>query len=497
MQRIRNPSPERRLRHIDHLPAHRTGEDKGERDLVGDDGSDPGGVLMVQAQILAGRMRDVATAGGRQRITVLLAASIYPILLLWVFREHVAPAYPFPAYEYRSPDDAWLVMAAVIAAVLPALFLPLEASRPGAVMVWIIYALAYVPSQTMPVVRFDWPPTDFLWLQLGLLAGMGILVVADRLPLIRLPAPRLPPRLFWGAFWTAYVACTSAIVWYVGVPKQIPTFGEVYDVRYDFIDRIEAMPDPLAYLWAWQGQVFNPFLVAYGLARKSWGAFAVGALGQVYLYGVAGEKSQLFSVGLIVGVFLLVRFARFALGAIATLGVVTLIPASLALDTLLPTPWFMALFIHRTMVTPGLLTGAFYEFFSDNPKAMLGYSVLAPFVDYPYDTTIPYVMGREFFDSPQTVANANLWADGFANFGFAGIVLVSLIAGGVMWTFNVVSRGERLVLGALLGATAAMVWTNISVFTSMLTHGIPLTLILLWIVPLRGPNVRTVEESRR
>jgi hypothetical protein len=40
-----------------------------------------------------------------------------------------------------------------------------------------------------------------------------------------------------------------------------------------------------------------------------------------------------------------------------------------------------------------------------------------------------------------------------------------------------------------------MVWSNISVFTSLVTHGIPLTLLLLWAVPLarRDAPVETAQ----
>jgi hypothetical protein len=452
--------------------------------------------VTAQAQLMAGRVREVAgTADARQRAMTLALLTLYPLLLIWIYREYVAPAYPNVAYEYHSPDHPWLVATAVIAAVLPALFLPARARRPGVVMLWLMYLLAYVPSQAMPVVRFDFAPSAFLRLQLVLLAGMAIMIAADRLPAIRLPRSPFPSWTFWAGFGAVYAFSMATIVRYVGMPATLPTFAEVYDVRYDFIDRVEGMPGYVSYLWAWQGQVFNPFLIAYGVARRTWLPAAVGALGQIYLYGSSGEKSQLFAIALIIGVYLLVTIGREVFGVLAAAGACLLMCVSIVLDVLIGTQWFMGLFIQRLTVTPGLLTGAYFDYFSDHVKAMLGYSVLGPIVDYPYGTTIPYIMGRAFFESPQTVANANIWADGFANFGFTGIVLASLIGGGVIWAFNALSRSERFVLAALLGATAAMVWTNISVFTSMVTHGIPLTLALLWAAPLRGRDAG--KESAR
>lgn len=418
-----------------------------------------------------------------------MLTGLYPLLLLWIYRLYVAPAYPNVAYEYHSPDDSWLIIFAVIAAMVPAALLPLSLNRPGAAMLWIMHTLAYVPSLAMPIVRFDLSPMAFLRLDAALMVSMALLIAADRLPPLQFPALRIPPLLFWVVFGAAYATSTILIVRHVGVPNTLPTFGEVYDVRYDFIARVEGMPRQVSYLWAWQGQVLNPFLIAWGIARRSWLAVAIGMLGQVMLYGSSGEKSQLFTIALIVGVYLLAVAARPVFGVLVAAGAVLLMCASIILDAIFSTMWFMGLFIQRLTVTPGLLTGAYYEYFSDHPKALLGYSVLGPFFDYPYDTTIPYVMGREFFDSPRTVANANIWADGFANFGFGGILLVSLIAGGIIWGFNSVGRGPRFLLGVMLAAAAAMVWTNISVFTSMITHGIPITLALLWLAPMGSRRV--------
>jgi hypothetical protein len=239
----------------------------------------------------------------------------------------------------------------------------------------------------------------------------------------------------------------------------------------------------VGYVHAWQGQVFNPFLISYGIARRSYAVGLIGVLGQMYLYGTSGEKSVLFIVALIVGVYLALKLAQSLVVPVIAVGASALILGSIALDAALGTKWFMALFIHRLTIIPGQLTGLYYEFFSSHPKAMLGHSVLSPLFDYPYDTTIPSLIGREVIGNPDTVANANIWADGFANFGFAGIVFVSVIAGAVIWLFNSLSLGRQYLLGTVLAAGTAFIWSNVSVFTSMLTHGVALTLVLLWVIP--------------
>ena len=91
-------------------------------------------------------------------------------------------------------------------------------------------------------------------------------------------------------------------------------------------------------------------------------------------------------------------------------------------DKLLHSEWFTAILLQRLIATPGLLTGMYVEFFSAHPKAMLAHSVLAPFLAYPYDREPSFLIGRAYFGSETVQANANIWADGYANFGWAGDV---------------------------------------------------------------------------
>jgi hypothetical protein len=147
---------------------------------------------------------------------------------------------------------------------------------------------------------------------------------------------------------------------------------------------------------------------------------------------------------------------------------------------------------------PGLLTGFYFDFFSVNETVKLGHSFLSSFVTYPYTLTPQFLIGEVYFGSAQTAANANIWADAFANFSYAGVIAFTIVLGLVMWAFDNLAKDRDIRIIAMLMGVAGFTWSNAGVFTSLLTHGIGLMFILLYLLPEESVNrVRNVELGIR
>ena len=84
---------------------------------------------------------------------------------------------------------------------------------------------------------------------------------------------------------------------------------------------------------------------------------------------------------------------------------------------------------------------------------------------------MPLVIGSAYF-SKGTNANANIWADAFANFGFAGIVGFALVIGLFLWIADGLGqRRDARVAGPML-AIAGLSLANAALFTTVLTLGL-------------------------
>jgi len=95
-----------------------------------------------------------------------------------------------------------------------------------------------------------------------------------------------------------------------------------------------------------------------------------------------------------------------------------------------------------------------------------------------------FLIGKLYFGSEATSANANIWADGIANLGLIGPVVMSLVAAAFLWFVDALSKGKGPF--AMLGvAIPTFAFVNSAFFTSLFTHGFLWALIFIWLVPRR------------
>jgi len=78
--------------------------------------------------------------------------------------------------------------------------------------------------------------------------------------------------------------------------------------------------------------------------------------------------------------------------------------------------------------------------------------------------------------------NVGYLGDAFANFGFMGMFLFSMILGVFLRIVDSISRHLPANLIAAIIAVPAMALANSALFTSLLTHGFILSLIMIWLL---------------
>ena len=171
---------------------------------------------------------------------------------------------------------------------------------------------------------------------------------------------------------------------------------------------------------------------------------------------------------------------------VVLLGVVVLTLGMWALDVLTGTLDFTSLLVRRFLITPGLLTGAYVWVFADIEKAHLAHSFLKPFLHYPYSREPPQLIGELFFGNASTNANANLLADGFANFGFPGMLLECLVLMVVLWFIDDACRGLSVRVAALAFVMPTLSLADSGLFTTLLTHGMGAATLACLLMPRTG-----------
>jgi len=421
----------------------------------------------------------------RSRFLMILGVGAYVFTFSTLYIYVLEPLWAYLGFAFEPSSREYLV-AGFILALAPALWMPVALERPSQFVYWILYVVVVIPAALIP----DWvhtaDPPGMLLFQIALVGWFISLGFVHRLPLLRMPHVRVGRSIFWLAFIILSAATTLVIV--RTFELRLVSLEEVYSLRSGYREKLALEGNYLAYLVAWQGNVFNPFLLALGLIRKKLVPFCLGFVGQVLIYSVTGFKSVVFAVLLLVLVLVATRDGGRRFGVKITWGLVLMLATAGAVHLWLGFPIPLALLGARTLGMPGLLTAHYYDFFSTHPFAFLADSAFKPFLIYPYGSSIPNLIGELYFGNHETFANAHLWADAYANFGYVGLVVFSALLAFTFLVADSVAKRHDLRFAILLFGIPAFSLANSAFLTCLVSHGILLALLLLYFAPSFGPT---------
>lgn len=413
--------------------------------------------------------------------------TVFAYLLHWAYSELVAPRFAYLGYRYAEPEFP-IVVVGLLVAMAVAWTLPRTIDGASSVVLWLLYVITVAPTILMSSYTsyLDTGESVTLAFVVGaVFAGVCWGVRGKNPPLVRPSSP----TIFWLVLFVFSVVTYGLLAIVQGLSLRFLSFFDVYDVRDEYAGNIGGV-GILSYLVFTQANVVNPALFARGITERRALWIILALLGQLILYSGTGFKGMLFAIPAWVIVGWLLRRNRKspADGLTILWGASVVVLGAAGLDKLTDSDLWTSLLSRRFLMTPGVFTSVYVSFFSDNPQVHLSHSILEPFFQYPYDRTPPYVIGKWMANAPNMAANANLFADGFANFGWIGIVGAGLVLLVYLRLLNRVSVGLPL---SLIGVTMTMptlALSNSSALTAMLSHGLVAACVLLALAPRPSPS---------
>ena len=439
---------------------------------------------------------------GRVVVILTLVAAL-ALTMNWISANLVAPLFSYLGYVYVAASPASLSAAIAMTAVV-ALILPQRITRPSHVALWTLFVVCVSPTMLMSISTGYLPTETALLLTASV--GTAFALVCLGIPRTAMPTPTASAAqdvLRVGSFtvtrsvltWTVlsvYSALTYGLMAAtVGIHVRFLALDDIYDVRADYTADV-GTGGALGYLLTGQAYAVNPLLLARGLFRRRPSLIVLAIVGQFLLYSSTGFKAVLFSFVAVLAMAVLFRGkVRSALPfLIAPLAIMTV---SAAADQLQGGITWTSVFTRRFMLTPGLLSSVYTDYFSHNPVAMYGYSFLGTWFDYPYDVPPPKRISNYLVPGSTGYANANLFADGFANFGWAGIFVAAATLFVWLRGVDIASRGLPIRVAAMALVMPSITLSNTSIFTAMLSHGLLVGMLILFIAPRTGWEPRQRE----
>lgn len=420
----------------------------------------------------------------REFVGIPLAILIYAVVLHWVYSELVTGLFYYLGYRYAEPTWQIMVIAYAIA-VVTALTLPRKIGKPSAAVLWILYTVTVAPGILMAPYTGYLDDGEAITLSLVIGAVFSGVALKSR----GTPKPlrmHVSPASFWLVLGVFSVTTYGLLAFTQGLSLRYISFDDVYDVRSEYDDQLAGI-GILSYLVFTQANVVNPVIIARGILAKRFLPVFLGILGQLVIYSGTGFKSILFSIPAVLIIAAMFYRKSAPAGVMLVWGGTALMLLAASADAIQGSHIFTSLFSRRFLITPGVFSSVYVGFFSDHPQTHLGHSVLRWWVEYPYgDMTPPYVIGQWMANLPTMAANANLFADGYGNFGWAGVIGAGVVLLVYLKILDRVSVGLPVGVVAMVMTMPAVALSSTSVLTSMLSHGLVVAVILMALAPRDG-----------
>lgn len=434
-----------------------------------------------------GRIREHLTSVVQRRSKPLAVAGVlfYAAVIHLIYTTQITTRFAYLGYTYRTPEVLGYLFSLVLACGV-AVLLPTAVRRVSDFIVWVLFVLAVLPS--MLVVHYSGftDPGQAFLATVALAAAYGSAVVVVRRS--RPPVPlsvRVPGWFFWAGIVMFSLGTYGYLAMTLGLRFQIVSIFDVYELRTAYKAGLASAPG-LSYLVSIQANVINTYLFARGIYSRRWVLLAASLMGQALIYSAAGFKTVLFSIPAMLLVSLLFMLSRRPSGFVLLWGAVVASLGALLVDLVMRSYVATSLFTRRFLVTSGMLMSAYVAFFSDNPPARLGHSVLSGIVDYPYTTSPAHVIGVWVTGSETASLNAHFLADGFANFRWVGLFGAAAVLAVYLRVLDRVTAGVPVAATALVLLMPAITLSNTSILTAMLSHGLVACVVLFALAPRTG-----------
>lgn len=410
----------------------------------------------------------------KSTIWAFLSFLLFKIVLDLSYYFVISPFWGYAGFKFNT-NSLKLVESYLLLFIVFAL-MPKSSKKLSNILVWMLILVSYIPMLTIFAFKdeariYMYAVTAF-WLLVFLLLHAPM------------PSISLTPLKQSGIIRYSLFVCLGLIVFlmvwkYLGLSFNFD-LTRVYDIRREYV----SAGIPLAgYLFNWAAKIVIPIFFALFIMKRKWFLVVLTVFLQLLLFSVTGHKVYLFALPFVLVLMWIVRrrtpLTYMAMGLV---GVVVLGMLSYWLvDNLLVS----SLFARRTLLGPAQLSFMYYDFFSKNEHTFLSTSRLGFWVDYPYHLAPGNLIAEVYFGKPTMNACTGVVGNAYMNFGFTGLASYSVLLAIILKLVDTCSRRVDLRLAVAAIAIPTISLTNGALTTVLLTGGLFLALILLYLLPRR------------
>ncbi|MCB1647000.1 MAG: hypothetical protein KDI36_16185, partial [Pseudomonadales bacterium] len=252
---------------------------------------------------------------------------------------------------------------------------------------------------------------------------------------------------------------------------------------YDYRENAKGIfSGPFSYALSFTAFSAAPFLLAYALYLNRISYIVVATFIIVMLFAFTGHKFMLVSSVMIAAGYLLFLFRVNARRRWFYWGAALPVAIATSMSYLPQYEIVGSLFVRRIFFVPAQLNFIYYDFFSEAGHTYL--SALLPFIELkPFAVDYGLAIGK-FSGHEGANASNGFLATSYMHFGIWGMMAFSLIVGILIKGLDSLVRNENQSMFVVCASIVSyrVMLVELDLTTALLTGGVFLTLILLWLM---------------
>lgn len=433
-----------------------------------------------------------------KRLLLVASCLTYFLVLTVSYATVESNLYDFMGMGYCPPSAPFQLLACLMA-VLPGLWLPIAARHPSQICTWILYVTVVVPMMFIPYHVLDRPEKESFFLSLAILTSFGLLNLLLKTPLIRLPPTTIDKQAVHWFLYAGLALVTVVVVFLDGSFQLNLSLDNVYSRRFAAREAVFG-GSAIAYAISTLTYSFAPIGLVLGYLRRQYSLVALSLLAFLVVFSFRATKTDLFMPLFLILICLFLRYQKISFGFAAVGGALAIVLASMSEYLLLGTDILSGYVVRRQIMVPSLLTSFYWDYFLDNPLMYYSDRIYGRFFIAPqYDMALTRLIGYEYFGNGEMNANTCFWASAFANLGYLGMMLMTVILAFLLRLFDsIASQGNGILCASMSGAFAIQL-SNGALENCIITGGVAMTLVLLYCLQSdashKQPALRSVVKT--
>ena len=354
------------------------------------------------------------------------------------------------------------------------------------IVIWMFILLSYVPM--LVLYAFMNKPRTYMYA----VSGFWLFVFMFRsLPNISIPQLKQSQSLIIRTFILIFLPAVAFFLIYKYLTFSLNfNIEKVYEIRAEYLKT----KIPFAgYLFNWVAYVINPILFAHFLVKRRLLFLVLTIALQIFIFFNTGCKTFLFALPLVLCLMWMVTqtscivYMALGLSGVIILGIFS--------NWLINDEWILFLFARRTLLVPAQLSFFYYDLFSKDGFLFFScHKIFRSFLEYPYDVSPAHLIATRYLHRPECNATVGMYADAYMNFGLVGLILWSILLSAFLKFIDSCSKRKDLRIVIATIAMPVIVLLESPLLTSLLTHGVFLALLVLFLLP-KMSNINTLEQT--